>query len=210
MARRCKQTKEPIPAFAKSETLWHKKGFASLDAMVEYGNNAVKASKSAQEKEKAKAVRQAKKAEKEARKRYRERRERIKTLKDHVSDTQALVNQVVVLEDRPKGCISCLDGVVTDAGHYFHRGSKYRVSPLTLERANLNGQCRACNGYKGGGNQHEYRLGYIRRYGQEAFDELCGYKDMVDRGEIPKLTVEECKKIQSWARAAIKQLKRRP
>ena len=89
----------------------------------------------------------------------REAKERVKTLAQHVTETQACVNRVVVAEDRDKGCISCGSPNVTDAGHYFHKGSKYRTSPLTLDRRNLVGQCRACNGYKGGGNQHEYRLG---------------------------------------------------
>lgn len=145
--------------------------------------------------------------ERKVRKEVREHRENTKTLSQVVSDAQTWVNRVVVAEDKHKGCISCETGEVTDAGHYFHKGSKYRTSPLTLDRRNLTGQCRACNGYKGGGNQHEYRLGYIARYGQAAFDELCEYKESVDRGEVPSLTREEAKQIMAEAKARLKEIK---
>ena len=149
---------------------------------------------------KAKAARQERAQTKEA-------RERIKTLSQHVSEAQSFVNRVVVAEDKPKGCISCDYGLVSDAGHYFHRGSKYRCSPITLDRRNLTGQCRSCNSYKGGGNQHEYRNGYIVRYGQAQFDDLCEYKMAVDRGEIPPLTVEQCKEAIATAKARLKELR---
>ncbi len=137
----------------------------------------------------------------------KEARERIKPLSQHVSEAQSWVNRVVVAEDKPKGCISCDYGLVSDAGHYFHRGSKYRISPITLDRRNLTGQCRACNSYKGGGNQHEYQKGYIARYGQAQFDALCEYKMAVDRGEIPPLTVDECKAAIATAKARLKELR---
>jgi hypothetical protein len=63
-----------------------------------------------------------------------------------------------------------------------------------------------CNRFKGGGNQHEYRLGYIKRYGKEAFDDLCEYKASVDRGEVPSLTVQESKAIAARARKRLKEL----
>jgi hypothetical protein len=117
-----------------------------------------------------------------------------------------VINKLVVLEDKPKGCISCADGDVTDAGHFFHRGSKYRTSWLTLDRRNLNGQCRHCNSYKGGGNQYEYRLGYIERYGQEAFTALEDAKRMEDRGEMPRPTTEEVREFIKQTKVKIKEI----
>ena len=187
--RKCRYCKVELPKAKNSKPI-ERHGFCSYEHMAQYGHEkAVEL----QEKAKRKEVRQAK--------------ERIKTLQQHVSDTQAWVNRVVVAQDKGRGCISCELGEVTDAGHYFHKGSKYRTSPLTLDRRNLTGQCRACNGYKGGGNQHEYRLGYIARYGQEAFDELCEYKESVDRGEVPRLTVDECKAIAKQAREELKRIR---
>jgi len=94
-----------------------------------------------------------------------------------------------------------------DSGHYFHRGSKYRTSWLTLDRRNLTGQCRACNSYKGGGNQHGYRNGYIARYGQAAFEELEELQRQEDRGETPKPTIEEVKAFIEATKAKIKAFK---
>jgi len=96
---------------------------------------------------------------------------------------------------------------VTDCGHFFHRGSKYRTSWLTLDRGNLNGQCRCCNSFKGGGNQYEYRKGYIARYGEKAFLELEEMKRREDRGETPKPTIEEVKAFIEATKAKIKAFK---
>lgn len=192
MARRCKysQCRQELPPASQCTDYMQKKGFCSLECATQCG---IERAEKAAEKKRRKDVRQA--------------REGLKTLAQHVTETQAHVNRVVVAEDKHKGCISCGSPEVSDAGHYFHKGSKYRTSPLTLDRRNLVGQCRACNAYKGGGNQHEYRLGYIERYGQEAFDDLCEFKAAVDRGEVPSLTVEECKEIASKARKRLKELK---
>jgi len=149
-------------------------------------------------------LRKRKKAETRAK--DRQTRAKLKTRSQWVSEAQAWVNKVVVLEDKPKGCISCDSPLVTDSGHYFHRGSKYRVAKLTLDRRNLTGQCRSCNSFKGGGNQHEYRLGYIARYGQQQFDDLCELKRRTDCGEIPPLTIEECKAVIAEMKARHKQL----
>lgn len=192
MTRRCKHrpcTTE-LPPASKCADIIQKKGFCSVECLAAHGRERAQKAK-----------------ERKARKELREYREKSKTLSQVVSDAQVWVNRVVVAEDKPKGCISCETGEVTDAGHYFHRGSKYRTSPLTLDRRNLTGQCRACNSYKGGGNQHEYRLGYIARYGQEAFDDLCDFKAAVDRGEVPSLTREEAKQIMADAKRRLKELK---
>ena len=61
-----------------------------------------------------------------ARKDKSELRAKTKTLSGWVTEAQKWVNKVVVLEDRPKGCISCDSPLVSESGHYFHRGSQYR------------------------------------------------------------------------------------
>jgi len=137
----------------------------------------------------------------------RRRRQNAMTLQDWIDRAQEYINRFVVLEDRQKGCISCSDGDAMDSGHYFHRGSKYRTSWLTLDRRNLTGQCRACNSYKGGGNQHGYRNGYIARYGQAAFEELEELQRQEDRGETPKPTIEEVKAFIEATKAKIKAFK---
>ena len=191
MARKCRHCKAELPPVKKCEDPFQRKGFCNVDHMASHGI------------EKAEKARERKFKEK-----LRKDKDKIKTLAQRVTDAQAWVNRVVVAEDKDKGCISCDSQEVTDAGHYFHKGSKYRTSPLTLDRRNLNGQCSACNRYKGGGNQHEYRLGYIERYGQGAFDDLCEYKASVDRGEVPSLTHDECREIIADAKARLKEIRR--
>lgn len=145
---------------------------------------------------------------KEGRKQHKEAKEKVKKRTAWVADAQRLLNQIVVLEDGPKGCISCNEGKpVTDCGHYFHRGNKYRVSPLTLLRLNLNGQCELCNRWEGG-KQHDYMEGFIARYGEAKFLELVEFRRKVDCGEIKPLTIEECKARIVEYRERLKQLKR--
>lgn len=193
--RKCRHTKQPLPSIKESD-FWQRNGFANEDAMVAHG--IYKRDQQIARK-KAATARQERAQTKEA-------RERIRTLSEWVSLAQEDVNRVVVAEDRYKGCISCTTGRVSDAGHYFHRGSKYRCSPITLDRRNLVGQCNHCNTYQGG-RQHDYQIGYIARYGQAQFDALCEYKMAVDRGEIPPLTVDECKAAIATAKARRKELR---
>lgn len=148
------------------------------------------------------------KLQKEEKRMQKAAKERVKKRSEWVADAQRLLNQIVVIEDGPKGCISCNEGKpVTDCGHYFHRGNKYRVSPLTLLRLNLNGQCTDCNRW-GGGKQHDYMEGFIARYGEAKFLELCEFRRAVDRGEIKPLTIDECKARIVEYRERLKQLKR--
>ena len=137
----------------------------------------------------------------------KEVRAKLKTLSEWVTDAQGWVNKVVVAEDKPLGCISCDSPLVTEAGHYFHRGSKYRIARLTLDRRNLNGQCGHCNRWQGG-KQHEYRIGFIARYGEAAFGALCELKRQTDCGEIKSLTIEDCQSEIAKAKARLKELKR--
>lgn len=176
--------------------------FCTQEHALEYARHKQHKAREAQRKENAKA-------RKERVRQDKQRKAKLKTLSEWVSEAQEWTNKVVVLADRPFGCISCKDGEVTDSGHYFHRGSKYRIARLTLDRRNLTGQCRACNSFKGGGNQHEYRLGYIARYGQQQFDDLCELKRLTDCGEIPALTIEDCKAVIVQKRAEFKALKAR-
>src|SRR3990167_3519878 len=51
-----------------------------------------------------------------------EGRERLKTLGQLCVDAQVPVNLFVRIRDHGKGCISCPDGSVQDAGHFFPVG----------------------------------------------------------------------------------------
>ena len=153
------------------------------------------------------AQKEKQKQAKRKRRELRERKERVLTLQEWINRAQRKVNALVVLEDKGKGCISCDTGIVTDAGHFYHRGSKYRTSWLTLYRINLNGQCRHCNSYAGGGNQDAYRRGFIARYGAERFAALEELKRRADSKELPKPTIEEVKAFIAETDAKLKALR---
>ena len=188
--RRCRICDSEIPTASKCLTMICKKRLCSIDCAATWGQQ--------------KAVTQRERAQKTA---HRADKERLKTRQRWVDDAQKLMNRIVVIEDKPKGCISCFSGnKVTECGHYFHRGTKYRVSPLTLLRENLNGQCHQCNS-KEDGRPHDYMTGFIDRYGKKAFDDLAEYRLSVDRREIPALTIDECKKLIISYKARLKELK---
>ena len=161
------------------------------------------------EKSRQQMERKRKEKEKQKRAEHRAAKLRIKKRTEWVNDAQKLINQIVVLEDKGRGCISCNTGApVTDSGHYFHRGNKYRVSPLTLLRLNLNGQCELCNRWEGG-KQHEYMEGFIERHGKDKFNELVEFKRKVDCGEMPPLTIDECQVLIVEFKEKLRQLKQR-
>lgn len=139
----------------------------------------------------------AKKAKREQRERGKVKREaldRLKTLSQLCAETQKSVNLYIRVRDFAKGCISCPTGKVTDAGHRFHAGTKYRTSRLRFDPRCLNGQCEDCNRYNGG-RPAEYDAGYAARYGADALAELHELKRQADRGELPPLTKDEVRQI---------------
>ena len=150
-------------------------------------------------------VAKAKKA-KEVRTYQRKGREKLKTLSQLCAETQKIVNRYIRLRDEGLLCISCYERPVTDAGHLFHAGSKYRTSRLRFDHRVLNGQCAHCNRYKGGGNMQGYESGYLERYGQAAWDEVQELKLQADRGELEPLTDDEVREIARTHRRLIREM----
>jgi hypothetical protein len=197
---------------AKLSDRWQAKGFCSCDCMAGHGMDKATQARERQDEKQARESRAARAAERKARREAdKAARDKIKTRREWVDIAQRLINAIVVIEDAEKGCISCIDGQVNrvkDSGHYFHKGNKYRVSPLTLLRLNLNGQCVQCNQHEGG-KQHEYRIGFIARYGEAAFDDLCEFKRKVDCKEIKPLTIPQVQGLISDYKAKLAELKTR-
>lgn len=140
----------------------------------------------------------AKKAKREQQERGKVKREalnRLKTLSELCGEAQRAVNLYVRVRDFRKGCISCETGVVTDAGHLFPIGSKYRVNRIRLDPRQINGQCSKCNRFTGGGNATAHREGIVKRYGAEHLRMLDDLKRMADQGQLPPLTKDEVRSI---------------
>lgn len=92
---------------------------------------------------------------------------------DLYKTAKAAARDFVLLRDKSKGCISCgfthdEDGVTWQCGHLF----KAEVfSGVDLDEENLNKQCLYDN-YQPDGSFESYKAGYVKRFGQLAFDLL--------------------------------------
>lgn len=110
-------------------------------------------------------------------------RQKAKGLQHYLKLTQTVFNRYIRERDKGLGCISCGShahmmggsglGGVWDAGHFRSVGS---APELRFEPKNVNGQCRSCNGFKGG-MPKEYAQGIVQRYGQERLDWLEGHHE---------------------------------
>lgn len=138
------------------------------------------------------------KREKEQRKKNAQDKERIKSLSTLCSEAQVAVNKYIMARDRAAGyaCISCGNPNITEAGHLYHAGSKYRTSRLRFDHSVINGQCGDCNRYQGG-RPLEYSQGFIARYGQQAYDDMQELKRKADSGELEPLTKDEVRQIKT-------------
>lgn len=77
---------------------------------------------------------------------------------------QRVVNKYIRERDAKEPCISCgkyLDN--KEAGHFIAQGSS---GFLRYNLSNIHGQCVGCNRYRHG-NLLEYRIGLIKRIGEE-------------------------------------------
>lgn len=127
-----------------------------------------------------------------------ERREKLKSRADYVREAQAVFNRWVRLRDEAQPCISCgrhHQGKY-DAGHYRTTAAcpELRFDPLNVHK-----QCSPCNTQLSG-NIVAYRLGLIRRIGEESVDWLEGPH------EAKRYTIDDLKAIKAEYQAKIKAL----
>jgi hypothetical protein len=106
-----------------------------------------------------------------------------------IHKAQEHFNRFVRNRDKHLGCISCANGLVEDAGHFYP--STY--SALRFNEWNVNGQCSFnCNKMKSG-NIHEYRAGLIKKIGQEKVEWLDNHahdKIKWDRFELIEIIIK--------------------
>ena len=101
------------------------------------------------------------------------------------------------IRERDKGlpCISC--GAPWDSshecGHYRAVGSVWRRSWLRYHPFNLNSQCKGCNRQKSG-NEAEYALGIIERFGSERLEQIGELKRLAQKS--PPLTYDDLQAIK--------------
>lgn len=204
MPRKCKETGEHIPAFAKSVTLWHKKGFASIDAMVKYGQKAARASQDRAQATERKKAREARAAERKA---YnaakRARKEAVKTRTQWAKEAQQAVNSYVRLRDAGKPCVSCDK---PDDGSHQRHASHYRstkaCSILRFNLKNIYASCAQCNTMESG-NLLEYRIRLRARYGDNLVEWLESQNGTV------RYDIDYLKRLRDVFRKRVARMKKR-
>lgn len=87
---------------------------------------------------------------------------------------QKAVNAYVRARDRSAGygCISCENGGIDHAGHYYTVGGN---DGLRFDDRLIHGQCVACNVFKSG-NLESYQRGIIARYGEDYWQMMVSAK----------------------------------
>jgi hypothetical protein len=97
-------------------------------------------------------------------------RDKLKTLSQFEADAKKVFQKWIRLRDEGKECISCgtTNPKMWHAGH-FRKAEIY--SGLIFDERNVHRQCSKCNVFLNG-NESEYRLGLVKRFGNEFVEEL--------------------------------------
>ena len=141
-----------------------------------------------------------------ANKRSRKEKQDIKPMATICREAQKVVNTMVTTIDRGMGydCIAT-NQKISDAGHYYHAGSKYRISWLRFMHFNIHGQGAKSNRYGRGTEEAEdYAAGLVSRYNEQYLTDLREFKRMTDSGMVPAPTREEVAGMVKWCRAMTK------
>ena len=131
----------------------------------------------------------------------RETRESLKSIARLIQEARVPFQKWIRLRDANRACISCnqIGADIFDAGH-FYKSELY--SGLIFDETNCHSQCRACNRYLNG-NEANYRLGLIKRFGDSYVKELDA-KALIKRNykytreEILDIKTSYLDKIKLW------------
>ena len=183
--RKCRTCKIHIPSFAKSETVYQKRGCCGEECALEFGKLAIQ-----------------KKHEKVCKAQTKARKDKIKTKTEWLTEAQTAFNQYIRARDHGLGCISCgtnKQGIQYHAGHYRTR----KAAPqLRFDEAQVWLQCATCNNHLSG-NLISYRRELLNRIGQAEVDRIeC------DNSEA-RFTIEDAKRIKAEYKAKLAELKTR-
>ncbi len=185
MARKCRFCRTELPA-KKDSDRWQAAGFCSLDHMAQHG-----LAKAKEQRERIK------------RKDIQRRKLKLRTKGDAAKTAQAAFNKWIRLRDAGLPCVSC--GRPDDGTHQRH-ASHYRSRGAHPELAfhpnNVHASCAQCNAILSG-NIVEYRIGLVKKIGQDRVDWLEGPHDPA------KLTIEDLDEITENYRKLARGMQRR-
>lgn len=172
--------------------------FCSMSHAVEFASIKGKAATK-------RRIAQAKKRQQEERKQdklvMKQRKEKLKSLSTICSEAQKHVNAMILAHARAYQlpCIAT-DRTPEHAGHYIHAGSKYRISWLRFHGGNIHGQNGESNTHKSGDTVN-FRMGMVKRYGEQYVKDLEEFKRVEDSGMIPAPTREEIAGMVKWCKS---------
>jgi hypothetical protein len=139
----------------------------------------------------AKILKENKAAEKKQRKKDKEAREKLKTIGQVEADAKRIFQKWVRFRDKDLPCISCNKTADSyDGGHYF-KSELY--SGLIFHEDNCNKQCVYCNQHLHG-NESNYRIGLVKKIGEERVRWLEENKDRLRQYKYSKDELIEIKK----------------
>lgn len=195
--KKCKFCEEFIDA---KEGLAIKSGFyCDMDHAIKFGQ-----AQAQKKRERLEA-----KAAKEKRAENKIRLAKLDSMSKVCSDAQKHVNALTLAADRAMGLRCIATGREAEhAGHFYHAGTKYRISWLRFFHANIHGQHGESNTHQSG-DYHNYRAGLINRYGEEYLSDLEEFKRAQDSGLIPAPTRDEVAGMVKWCKAMTKIYKAR-
>jgi hypothetical protein len=210
--RKCRTCKVPIPTFAKSDTVYQKRGCCGEQCALAFGRLAIQKSHRRKERENVKAARVAKG---EQRKQRTEQQIKLKTRTEWIKEAQVAFNKFIRLRDDLLPCICCnswgkdedwLVGGKWDAGHFLSRGG---FPELRFEELNCHKQLKSCNAgsskyaRKGRTVSEGYRLNLINKIGLDKVEWLESHH------EEKKYTIDDLKQIITVYKAKLAELKPR-
>jgi hypothetical protein len=143
-----------------------------------------------------------KKQEKENRKEKRKYIEDNKSIKQLIAEAKKPYQKWIRFRDANQPCISCgsTTADIWDGGH-FYKAELY--TGMIFNENNVHKQCRKCNSFLGG-NENNYRLGLIKRYGMDYVLELDA---MAITARMYKFTKDEVRELKAKYLNKLKELK---
>jgi len=131
-----------------------------------------------------------------------EMKEKLKTLTDYENEAKEVYQHFIRLRDKDLPCISCGKSDCKDwaGGHYFAAG---QFSGLIFDEDNCHKQCNSyCNKFLHG-NNIQYRIGLVDRYGEKFVKAL---EMRSNRNRKYRYTREELIEIKEYYKQKVKEL----
>lgn len=142
------------------------------------------------------------KAEKEQRKRTKEERESMKSIARLIQEAREPFQKWIRFRDANEPCISCgtTKAKIWHSGHYL---KAELFTGVIFNPTNVNKQCERCNTFLNG-NESEYRIGLVKKYGEMAVKEL---EEAANHLREYKFSRDEIKSIKTKYQKLLREIK---